>query len=557
MASAPRDHSSAAAIPSFTPDVFDHIPVPSLLSASHSSATWLYTTLAVVLALLALEQSVYRYKKRHLPGDNWTFPIIGKFADSMKPTMEGYLKQWNSGALSALSVFNILLTPLLTASRELCLPPCCTQIDVAPVKFNPSAIRMRSFIVMASSNEYSRKILNSPTHAEPCLVHSAKQILRPDNWVFLTGKVHVEYRRVLNGLFTRKALGIYVGIQDTIARKYLKQWLAEAAADPSPKPIMMTCRDMNMETSLRVFCGSHIDDDAAREIGEKYWSITVALELVNFPLAIPGTKVYRAIQCRKVALKHLETAAARSKRAMAAGKEPECMLDHWVHSMEEPSYKGRKDFSDLEMAMVVFSFLFASQDAMSSGLIYGFQHLADHPDILAKVRAEQDKARAGGDYERPVTLEMLDDMPYLRAFVRESLRVKPPVTMVPYKTTKAFPIAADYTVPAGSMVIPSFYNSLHDAEVFPEPDELLPERWLDPQGSANQNPKNYLVFGSGPHKCIGLEYAMMNMALVLADAVALCEFEHVKTEKSDKVQIIATLFPQDGCLMKFSPRHRS
>ena len=108
--------------------------------------------------------------------------------------------------------------------------------------------------------------------------------------------------------------------------------------------------------------------------------------------------------------------------------------------------------------------------------------------------------------------------------------------MVPYKTTKAFPISEDYTVPANSMVIPSFYNSLHDPEVFPQPDEFLPERWLDPNGSANQNPRNYLVFGSGPHKCIGLEYAMMNIAIVLADAAVLMNFEHVRTEKSDKVQ---------------------
>ena len=35
---------------------------------------------------------------------------------------------------------------------------------------------------MATSNEYSRKVFNSPNHAEPCLVHSAKQILSPDNW---------------------------------------------------------------------------------------------------------------------------------------------------------------------------------------------------------------------------------------------------------------------------------------------------------------------------------------------------------------------------------------
>ncbi len=79
--------------------------------------TWTYTTFAILLALLALEQSVYRYKKKHLPGDKFTLPIIGKFADSMKPTMENYMKQWNSGALSALSVFNMLAMRLLFASE--------------------------------------------------------------------------------------------------------------------------------------------------------------------------------------------------------------------------------------------------------------------------------------------------------------------------------------------------------------------------------------------------------------------------------------------------------
>lgn len=69
--------------------------------------TWLYTTLAIILGLLALEQGVYRYKKSHLPGSKWTIPIIGKFADSVHPTMEKYLKQWASGPLSAVSVFNM------------------------------------------------------------------------------------------------------------------------------------------------------------------------------------------------------------------------------------------------------------------------------------------------------------------------------------------------------------------------------------------------------------------------------------------------------------------
>jgi sterol 22-desaturase len=224
-------------------------------------------------------------------------------------------------------------------------------------------------------------------------------------------------------------VSIYVGIQENIARKHYSKWLEAAAKDSAVQTIMMTARHMNMDISLKVFCGKHISEEAALEINEKYWSITQALELVNFPLALPGTKVYNAIQARKSALHWLELAANRSKKAMATGAEPECMLDEWVQILNDPSYKSKRDFSDLEMAMVLFSFLFASQDAMSSGVIYGFQHLADHPEVLAKVREEQEKVRQG-DYQKPLTLEMIDQMTYLNAVVKESMRVKPPVTMV-------------------------------------------------------------------------------------------------------------------------------
>jgi sterol 22-desaturase len=224
---------------------------------------------------------------------------------------------------------------------------------------------------------------------------------------------------------------LYFNIMDSVTRKHLKMWLADAAANPTEKPIMMTTRDLNMETSLRVFCGDHLPDQATREISDKYWAITNALELVNFPLALPGTKIYRAIQARKVTFYWLELAAKRSKEAMSQGKEPQCMLDEWVTLLNDPAFKGRKEFSDREMAMVVFSFLFASQDAMSSGVIYGFQHLADHPDVLAKVREEQSRVRSGR-HDKPMTLEDLERMPYLKAVVKESLRVKPPVTMVRY-----------------------------------------------------------------------------------------------------------------------------
>lgn len=203
---------------------------------------------------------------------------------------------------------------------------------------------------------------------------------------------------------------------------------------------MIPARDFNMEVSLKVFCGPHIPQHAVKEISNKYWQITKALELVNFPLALPGTKIYGAIQARKVAMKYLTQAAEKSKTAMAAGAQVECLIDAWVQEImvmgqevhKDTAGKTKRDFSAHEIAQVVLSFLFASQDAMSSGIIYMFQHLADHPDVLAKIREEQIRVREG-DLDKPMSLDMLDDMPYLRACVRESLRVKPPVTMVRFR----------------------------------------------------------------------------------------------------------------------------
>lgn len=64
-----------------------------------------------------------------------------------------------------------------------------------------------SFVVIASSCELSRKILNSPVYTEPSIIDAMRTILCADNWVFMGGKEHVEYRKGLNVLFTRKALG--------------------------------------------------------------------------------------------------------------------------------------------------------------------------------------------------------------------------------------------------------------------------------------------------------------------------------------------------------------
>jgi len=220
-------------------------------------------------------------------------------------------------------------------------------------------------------------------------------------------------------------------MQDRVTREHMARWLASAELKNDPESIMNRVRDLNMHISLKVFCGDHIPDHAVATIVDRYWVISIALQLVNFPFAIPGTATYRAIQARKEAMKFFTQAAAGAKAAVAAGKEVDCMLEEWVVEIGKAQAAGKlnRDFTDREMGLVILSFLFASQDAMSSGIVYTFQHFADHPEVLARLRTEQEKVR-GGDFEAPITLDMVDNMVYMKACIKESLRVKPPVTMV-------------------------------------------------------------------------------------------------------------------------------
>lgn len=107
MATLQNGRSPSASIPTYTDSPLQFFTPPNVLSNLLSSSPWLYTSLVLIGTLLILEQTVYRYKKRHLPGPKWTIPIIGRFTDSMNPTIEGYQRQWDSGALSAISVFNM------------------------------------------------------------------------------------------------------------------------------------------------------------------------------------------------------------------------------------------------------------------------------------------------------------------------------------------------------------------------------------------------------------------------------------------------------------------
>ena len=406
----------------------------------------------------------------------------------------------------------------------------------------------------------ARKIFNSPAFVKPCVVDIAYKLLRPENWVFLDGKAHVDYRKGLNGLFTRQALEMYLPRQEEVYDVYFEKFLeiSQKENKGKPKQFMPVFREVMCAVALRTFAGHYISDATVKKIADDYYNVTAALELVNFPVIIPFTKTWYGKKAADMILDEFSKCSAMSKVRMAAGGEPNCILDAWVKQIQaseayrqkvakgievDPADKPAqvlREFSDLEISMTLFTLLFASQDATSAACTWLFQLTADNPEILARIRAEQLAIR-DGDRNARFTMDRVESMTYTRAVVKETLRYRPPVILVPYLAKKDFPITDTYTAPKGSMVIPSVYPATHDPEAYPDPDTFDPERWIT--GDAEKQVKNWLVFGTGPHHCLGQTYAQNNLIAMIGKASLFLDWEHTVTDKSEDIKVFATIFP--------------
>ncbi|QDS71100.1 hypothetical protein FKW77_009179 [Venturia effusa] len=488
--------------------------------------------LTAFVGLVVYDQYRYISQKGSIVGPSWKIPFIGPFLESVNPQFTKYHAKWMSGPLSCVSVFH-------------------------------------KFVVIASTRDMARKVFNSPTFVKPCVVDVATKLLRPENWVFLDGRAHVDYRKGLNGLFTRQALAVYLPGQEEVYNKFFKKFVQTTKDAAKAIPFMPSFRLLITTVSCRTFVGHYMSEETINKINDDYYNITAALELVNFPIIIPFTKTWYGKKAADMVLDEFAKCAAKSKARMLAGGKVECIVDGWVKSMiESDNYRKRvaageevpqaekpgmilRWFSDLEISMTLFTFLFASQDATSSASTWLFQVMADRPDLLAKVREENLRLR-DGDRNMPATMDMLEKMTYTSAVVKEILRYRPPVIMVPYIAKKAFPITDTYTAPKGSMVIPTTYPALHDPEAYPNPDVYDPDRWIT--GDADKQVKNWLVFGTGPHYCLGQTYAQLNLQLMIGKASMMLDWHHEITPISEDIKVFATIFPMDDCLLSFTER---
>ena len=166
----------------------------------------------------------------------------------------------------------------------------------------------------------------------------------------------------------------------------------------------------------------------------------------------------------------------------------------------------------------------AGTETTTAALTNTIYLLYTHPQILSKLRAEIDAALPGDSIP---SYEAASRLPYLRACIEESLRVRPASSFgLPRVVPKGGRVIAGKFVPEGVIVSVPTYSLLRNEEVFENAAEYIPDRWLtDDQEKKRRMLAMHLPFSTGPRACIGRNIAYFEQIVVIATLVKFYDFK--------------------------------
>ncbi|WP_366940054.1 cytochrome P450 [Maricaulis sp.] len=195
----------------------------------------------------------------------------------------------------------------------------------------------------------------------------------------------------------------------------------------------------------------------------------------------------------------------------------------------------------------LLTFLAAGYETTARTLTWTLYLLSQSPVALARLEQELDRA----DLDPQTPENWTDDLPWTVAVIKESLRLYPSATILARCFIEADDVGG-VPIPANTDVPVSTWLLHRHRELWPEPDEFRPERFLGEAGESISR-FAYLPFGIGPRVYIGARFAMMKMAIVLAVLLRDLKFQFAGHRHPLPVMRI-TLQPDVDVAMKVTRR---
>ena len=174
-------------------------------------------------------------------------------------------------------------------------------------------------------------------------------------------------------------------------------------------------------------------------------------------------------------------------------------------------------FPETDVQLAVLGPFFAGIETAAGTSAFMLYALLKHPELLARMTAEADACFDG----EPLTARGLRELDVTQRVLLETLRMYPAVPALTRTVSNSFEFAG-YTVPARAEVIVGNTVAHHLPELFPDPERFDIDRYT-PERAEHRQPGAFAPFGLGTHRCLGSNFAEVQIALTLLTIVR--EFE--------------------------------
>ncbi len=345
-------------------------------------------------------------------------------------------------------------------------------------------------VVVVADPELARQVMTGPT--DVYRAGDANGILRPvvgpSSLLVLDGDKHIRHRRILLPSVAASHGASYASTIEQIASQRIGQWR------PGDELVLQDeMEQISLEVIMKVAFGAEPEQRLHRfrelipEMMERCASPFTILPY--FRKELGGITPYARLRRVLDELDGLFFDAIDERRALGAdGSDALSLL---VRARNEDG----EELPNEEIRDELLTMVMAGYETTTSALAWSFERLLRSPAALEFLLAD---LRAGNEA-------------YLEAVCKEALRLRPVVPVVARKLREEVSLA-DYTIPAGTVLMASVYLMHRDPVLFEDPDEFVPERFLEGEGEGGA----WVPFGGGVRRCLGASFAQLEMEVVLS-----------------------------------------
>ncbi|HEU4509656.1 MAG TPA: cytochrome P450 [Pyrinomonadaceae bacterium] len=337
------------------------------------------------------------------------------------------------------------------------------------------------------------------------------------------GELWARQRRLLQVAFHNKRMDEFSQSMVDATHATVDRWANEKGLDIAHEMVGLTINILG-STLFRMDLSETIEDLSRDLTLLTRWAMSRMTSLSRLPMYVPTQKNRRA----RAALQRLESLVEKMIREH--GEAGDNSLLSLMAAQESDAKQTRDE---------VMTLLLAGHETTAATLTWVWYLLSQHPDVERRLHAEVDQVLEG---RRP-TLSDVPRLVYTKMIVSETLRLYPPVWLLPRKTIN--PDRLDgHTIPANSDVLVCVYTIHRHPQFWNDAERFDPQRFA-PDNGAERDSCAYLPFGAGPRTCLGSRFGLMEVMLVVA---TIAQRFSLRVAGNHKVEPEAslTLHPRNG-----------